>query len=640
MNYWPVQLGNYWNYQVTEPTPGAFLAEYDKWVANFQGNSTGVRNPGRTCTSIQRPNDLIGSKVSTEVMPSLGTNRFNSSRFIQFYKEKGSAYHGPKYCNIINNNAENSWNLQWYIKNPFFIDGKWWLGSEGGMRMARTVFNGSSSMASNQREWKSQVYRYGDFPKDVGFNSGAGRFPGVLSTGSIIPGYTYLPLSDIPNLSNTSSRVVSDFVYNFKMGLGYSSHIQNRSTYLNDNPNGNRILWEMEYTRLKASDVLRNYSLVGANTEVLSIIFFEPYFRGVTRLSDYDEMACENWYFVNNVGLVKLTHNIVAVIPGDDANLTKTRQLCYYQFKDVFQKSLDAVDRTITFSDIQPYLADIDNKKYSYPNNTFEITSFMINQNSNQDVLGFHSPDAATVSDYPQPGSVEYYSNGLFWDFYPNGLIWAQGNLESVWKGNSYIKGHIDPNGTGTMIYPWTNKGPDAIENGSDIQLLFNNNSIVINDGVYWFRNPGSTTPNPFSAPSGYIKDLFPGYYSRFGNDTNRLGVAVTGFNQVFIQKDGRYLYYGLDASNHLTLKSEGWNRDLPKWQQAPKISGSLPFEIDTMMYGSVMSPGSAMVPTQQPISNKQLILFQQGKVWVKYGYSGEFEKWLVTINGTTQTVK
>lgn len=624
-NYWPMQLGNWWTYEITEFD----YSKFNLWKANFQGSGTSsIKN---TCTSANEPVNLLGSKIALTVVPNPGYNRFNTTRYVQFFKEDGAAYHGPVFCQPPADNP-NSWNLHWYMHNPVYYNGNYWLGSEGGVRFSRSALNGENLSAGDPLlERYSSISSFGKFPKELRFHSGAGRTPQYGTNSLGLPGYTYLPLENVPDVSNINQRVNSDFRYDFGMGWNPAWTISNpidfrimTNTYSNDWTEDNKMTWEMEFIPLKARDVLIK-NVIPQDTDVMSVVIFEPYYRTAQSIGSNSEIACENWYFAENIGLVKLSETIVAVLP-DDPDLEKTKQLCFYQFKTNFESSQNLNDHGIIFSDLEPYMQDINLMKYSYPINSFEITGYEIKNNPSTDELGFHSPDAASLNDFPESNSIEYFSNGRWWVFKQNGEIWSEGNLYDTWR-NSGITGWTGS--SGGLIYPWTNNGPDAVENGSDINYLFGAKGIVVNDGVYWFRNSGAA--QPFDAPSGYLRDLLPGYYQLFGDNTDRLGIAVTGNNEIFIEKDGTYLYYGKDGSGNIYLKLNGRNADLSGWQQAPAISGTRPFSPDTMMYGAVFNQdyNSSARADQSPISStNQLIIFQGGRAWVKYGYTGSWETW------------
>lgn len=616
--WWPVELGNWWVFSVTELDKEAVK----KWDANFIGNqgSIGPGQHGCTDPEFNWVDDVVGSKVAMEVMPSSGYNRFNTTRYVQFYKESAGAYHAPKYCGLLPESPEG-WNLQWYMHNPVYYGNNWWQGSEGGIRYERVALDGRTTDPSNLIT-NTEFASLGKFPKTLEFLNGAGRYPQIEQSGNGLPGYSYIPLYKKPNQRNTANEVVPDFSYDFAMGYNprNSDFRHYQSNYLNavsDKP----LRWDLEFVPLKARDVLSN-PVIAPDTSVLGILVFEP--AGAS-LSVGNEIACEAYYLAKDIGPVKMTHSIVAVMPNDP-DLAITRQLCFSLFKSDFQHSLRREDHNISFSALVPYQTEIDKMSYNYPRNTFELLQYKRYSNPQSDKLGYHTP-AASFNNFPEANTQEYFSNGRFWVYKANGDLWAEGNLQSTWEPKN-VQGLVDPDGSDVMVYPWSKSGPQAVTNSQDIQNLLGAKGIVINQGVYWLRDSGDQ--NPFAKAPGYIKDIFPGYYELFGNDTARLGITTTGNNQIFLEKDGTYLYYRKNQSGGLEIYLQGRNADLDKWQLAPTISTNKPFYPDGMMYGNLFSsayydPNSMCQPLG---SEKQLIIFQKGAAWVKYDYTGDWETW------------
>jgi len=632
-NYWPMELGNYWIFEVSEFND----KQFDLWKKNFKGNNTGVNaispnlplncNSSDTCTS----SNVIGTKVAMVVNPTSGLNRFSTSRYVQWYKESPCAYHGPKYCNLIAG-APNSWNLQWYMRNPVEYSGQSWLGSEGGIRFNRAVKNGLLEQSgSSNLERASEVGRFGKFPKSTTFNSGAGRFP-QKNTG--FPGYSYLPLNKIINMPDTRSEVKTDFSYTFGMGSFINDTNQNTDPNNTFRLGRNSLIntvhqydlgFDLEYVELKASDVLtRNKNLLSPNTDVLEVIFFEP-------VAGSKESACEAYYFAKNVGPIKMTHSIVADLPGDDARRDKTRQLCFSLFKDDFQKEAARKKTYLpNFAVLDSHKTAINNMEYTYPKNSFELITVNRKVNPTSDALGFHSPTAASVSDLAGPNSQMYIANGRYWIYDKNGVLYMEGSIEDAWKLRN-PKGMINKE-TRQTIFPWTDKSPDAIEYEGDIPKVFGSKGIIVNNGFYWLHNPNTSLP--FDAnKTGSVIDLFPAYTSIFGNSTDNLGLSSTGFGQVLLTKDGKYAYYAQGSGNKLTLIRSGNISAQEKWKNAPKISGQSPLTPDTLMYGDFLdnkyiTSNNQSFTASTIKSENQLLVFQKGAIWIKYGIEGDWEDW------------
>lgn len=614
-NYWPQQLGNYWVYEVTQFNAN----EFSLWEQNFSGNSTGVGK--RDCSGAfgDYKNTTLGSKVAMVLYPSMGYDRFFTSRYLQFYKESAAAYHGPQYCNLGAGTAESTgWNLQWFSHNPFFFNGQYWFGSEGGVRFYRAAPDGRTASPS-LLESKSEISGFGKFPKSSGLHGGGGRTPVTNSPWQGVPGYTYIPLNNPPNSPNSSTAVNPDV--HFEFGMGFIPPKDNFpisiSSFLNDwlrDP----LIWDLEYIPLKAANVLTKNQLP-ADTDILSIVFFEPQQEKAAGT----EYACENYYFAANIGLVKLSHSIVTVLP-DDASLDKTRQLCFYLYRSDFTNSIDPAKRNTNFQVLTPYLTDINKFKYSYPLNSIELINSKIYNNPAADVFGFHSPAASSTS-VPEANSIEFFSNGRYWLFKPNGELYTEGNVHDTWANSNVTPQTV----SGKTVYPWTDNGPDEIESGADVQFLLGASEIMVNGGAYWLRNPG--TQNPFNNPNGLFADLFPAYGEKFGNDTKNLAIAGTGSNNLFLTKNGYYFLYGKNNESQLSVISEGLLKYFTNWQEAPYVSGKKPNAPDSMMFGKFLDENNNQSPTKQnnPIkSDKQLIVYQQGLVWVKYGLNGDWEKW------------
>lgn len=626
INWWPQELGNYWTYEVTEFDS----AEFALWEQNFRGLRTGVGQRDCSGTFGDYKRTTLGTKLAMTINPSMGYNRFYTGRFLQFYKESPAAYHAPQYCDMtLRADGQNSWNLQWYTHHPFYFKNQYWYGSEGGVWFQRAVRDGRATSDSTLLEKNAEISVFGLFPKNQGWHVGGGRYPAVDFSWHSLLGYTYIPLNQLLTIPNSTSEVVPDVSYEFGVGsISDASEFRTAiNSYLNDY-RYNKLIWDLEYLPLKARDVLTKNAIPG-DTDVLSVMFFEPLYRDLTQtiLPEKEEMACENWYFAKNIGLVKVSHSIVAVLPNDPF-LSNTRQLCFWIFRDDFIHSTDLATRDTDFRSLSPYISDIAQFVYSYPVNSFELTASKRYKNPNSDALGFHSPGAASLVNYPEANSLELFANGRFWVYTPDGKLWTEGSLFDVWKNNSIVGHSIVYKGQSLTVYPWTDDGPDAVENGPDVVSLFGTQGIVINNGVYWLRNPG--TPTPFAGASGYLRDLLPDYSGVFGDDTDEIGVSGTGNGQLLVTKNGLYLLYG-KSGNSLVKMASGKIFELPKWSEAPRISGRLPVTPDTLFYGKVFNETFNVSPTKadNPIlSLQQLVVFQKGAVWTKFGVDGGWEDW------------
>lgn len=631
-NYWPQQLGNYWIFSLK----GFDGIEVINWSLNFRGKSTGINaSPKLNCTSTQinRMMNAVNTKTAWVVYPSSGLNRFVSSRYVAFYKESEVAYHGPKYCNL-SPDPPNSWNLQWYMNNPVYdsASNNRWIGSQGGMRMNRSTTN----LVQN-----SDIAQYGNFPKSLTLYNGNGRYPKTTShydtsqnkwipdnpsqTG--LPGYSYLPLSSIPYQANTVNAVVPDFVYDFGMGYGptHTEFAWRMSTYMNMSFTG-KLTWNLEYLDLQAADILSQQSLgstgIPATAKVLGVIFFEPNYKNEPALVENDEIPCEAYYFVPNVGPVKVSHSIVSVLPNDPT-LSKTRQLCYYLYRNEINKSQARKGQPyVTFTDLAGYMSGIQANYYSYPVNSMELVAYKIYADPSADSYGFDSPTEASLMDAPQPNSQIYIKNGKYWIYTPNGLLYSEGSIQTAWLGKAYPCSI-----NGATVYPWSNNGPDGLEYGADLLTNTGRKGIVINDGCYWLHNPGDSLPGPFYE-YGRVSDYFPGYSARFGNDTNNLSISGTGIGQILLVKDGYYMYYR-KVNGAMQLGQQGYLYELSGWStSSPTVSGVHPIVPDAMMYGAVLNQSYNELPGYPIPSAQQLIVFQKGAIWVRYGISGPWETW------------
>jgi len=631
-NYWPQQLGNYWILSLN-----AFdETELRNWAANFRGNRTGVSGTitHLNCTEADFDEMLgaAGSRAAWSIYPTSGFNRFVSSRYVTFYKESEVAYHAPKYCNLLDE-PSNSWNLQWYMNNPVFdaASNNTWMGSQGGIRILRSA----TDMVQN-----NDIAQHGDFPKSTTLYNGSGRYPqtsahydavkeqwvpdSAAQTG--LTGYSYLPLSFTPYQTNTLNSVVTDFSYDFGMGYGptYTNFTWRMNTYLNMSYTG-KLTWNMEYLKLQAADILSEQALlsttIAPTATVFGVVFYEPYYRNRPSLVENDEAACEAYYFIPDVGPVRISHSIVAVLPGDDASLSKTTQFCYYLYRDEINKSQERKGLPpVDFSGLADNMDEIQLNYYHYPVNTMELVAYKVYTDPTADRYGFDSP-AASLMDIPQPNSQIYIKNGNYWIYTPDGLLYMEGKIQDAWSSKAPACSI-----NGGDLYPWSNGGPDGLEYGPDFLTNTGRKGIIINDGCYWLHSPGDAA-GPFFE-HGLVRDYFPEYFAQFGDDTDDLAVSGTGNGQMLLVKDGYYMYYQ-KVGEAMQLGLHGYLRDLSGWNTSPPtISGVRPLTPDAMMYGPILSQSYNDLPDYAIPAENQLIVFQQGAIWVRYGFSGPWETW------------
>lgn len=577
-NPWPMQLGNQWEYRVSIDED-----EFRTWTARRGSDCEGF--------DFSAIND---STTRLTVMPANGVNRFYTSRFVRFEKQNGGAYHGNKFCNYIPE-APNSWNLRWYMRHPIADAGTdkpvRWMGSEGGVRWARSVLNVTQG-----------------YPKETTFHSGKGRTP-IYEGGRMngLPGYTYLPLTAFEGQANSPNGVVADVVYAQDMGGPVENHDELMNLLINEefeNSDEGRIDWKLEYVGTKVKHVLTEpVAGLDPDTKVLGVLFYEPYKRS-------PDAACEAYYFAENTGLIRVDASRVRVVPNDSQ---WSEQLCYslFRLRDDAGRSVFAVPDVIFNAD-DPAMAFHD------PVTSMQATSFSLVKNQNQDGLGFHSPDAASMISLPQPNTQLYMSNGKYWYFLSSGELHLHGSVKDAWKGKA-------PEVDG--VYPWSNAGPQAIEyEGAMPLLLGQGQGLVVNRMKYWVHD---YTTKTFPA-AGRVNDLFPGFP---WTDTHRLGITTDGVDKIFMTKDGHYVYYQRVGGRFQKVPGlEGKLWDLPKWGLAPSIGGhATVFDAlrpadnpDTMMYGELITPDDGPEAT----TTKDLLVFKKGAAWLRYGLDGEWERW------------
>ena len=407
-----------------------------------------------------------------------------------------------------------------------------------------------------------------------------------------LPGYSYLPLSQTPSNPNTAEEVVPDFAYSFGMGAGkgtFDTFSDSLNLYLNDTFNG-RLDWEMEFITLRASDIFTAPAAISpTNTitpgaPVLGVLIFEPYFRHTETLTAYTEIACEAYYFIPDVGPVKITSTMVATPPGDGANqLRETRQICFYQFRDEINRSQAYKNQPpVHFTTFNARKQDIDSNHYSTFLNTMLLTSYKVHRNPAAGPYGFDSP-AASLMDIPAPNVQIYIANERFWMYKPDGLLFIEGRIKDHWQKENpagctpTVCSSNPATLTSLPVFPWSYGKPDDLEYGADVLAVTGQRGVIINHGYYWLHNPGNSFPQ-----AGKVGELFPGYSTShgkdgipFGDDTSNLSISNTGAGQLLLVKDGHYMYYQkIHSRPHTAFPPAAVEQPLVVLKRSPRLFG------------------------------------------------------------------
>jgi hypothetical protein len=619
-NWWPMPIGSWWKY------------------SKVYGPSVHPYNPSKPCDN---------SYLVMYVKPPSGAFRFQTSRTLHIYGEDTCSYPHVGY------GTNHEWAFQLVDSPLYVVDGPFgalvgpdvpWLLQRGVVKYGDKY----SGAPPAPLEWVSG-YPFAETTTGEDFGANKSRD----ASGNIINpdvrfrhGYDNNYLAPNPYLYNHYEGLTSGTEYplTFDVGTTWGSRDwtdikEAVSSWEIQNGNGGEtcsntdvklryklITKEIEFTgRLNH---LRN--IVPGVTGGLEVFWFEHSDDWCID-SDSFGTACEKYYFIKDLGVVRIEATSIDVPTGDGVSEAEFETYC-----DECEAALNqwADDQVIGHPEY------IDSGAYPYNNVTpnvsviYDLKSSGKRWNLNWDTndshfaneeFGFDSPDAMAMTSFYTGGSLDspmeitYVKDSRMYTVDSRTGEWLySADLNTAWPTDRPPAVIVD----GVTVNLTDDDGPEAMAYGRAVKNIFGGGTtgalVMFNKGAYWLMQPGASSR---WVKYGALKNLklgtnkvpFPaGVYSNGGPDAATIHYTHTS-KMYFFNNGNMYLWNGV---------SQTWSTN-PTWSpnpvpaNAPVIRGKRPLNPDAVLMGNFMDG-----------MKREILYAQEGRFWI-YSYDkGQWEQW------------
>jgi hypothetical protein len=331
--------------------------------------------------------------------------------------------------------------------------------------------------------------------------------------------------------------------------------------------------------------------------------------RGQNQMVDW--VACEQWYFAPNVGPVQIDATVFTNAAGAYNNLEATKSRCQ-------QLNFETHFSTNSYPNDVKYMTRV------------RLDEAGLDLSGN-DPYGFDSPAAA--ANYNYEWLQYFKNGWWWTYSIATGELMQTGRLIDVWGPNGSKAPAVSINSQAVYPYTSSEKmsavwSPGFISGVMGMTGKF----LIFNSGAYFIQNPGATTVWPHYGPASSLLAGFAPYngvypFTNNGPDAideteniNELIIINQGIAWIWNQS-GKHGPFALSSIPNYANNAPAIRGIKPLQPQA-----IVEFKNGSYLSPAVYFPGKTETSSPQLVPNdKQAVIFQQGRTWVNY-HNGQWE--------------